>query len=134
MAFTYHHTVRFRDTDAAGVVYFANILNICHDAYESSLEASEINLKQFFTKPVVAFPIIHANVDFFHPMFCGDKLIITLTPQKLGSDKFEINYEIFIQNILVSKAMTKQVCIDASSRTRIDLPKYIISWFECCSS
>lgn len=130
MAFTYHHTVRFRDTDAAGVVYFANILNICHDAYEASLEASAINLQEFFTKPIVAFPITHASVDFFRPTFCGDKLAIVLVPQKLGSDKFEIDYKVFVKNILVSKAITKHVCIDAGSKTRIDLPEYIISWLD----
>ena len=34
MAFAYYYTVRFQDTDAAGVVYFANVLRICHEAYE----------------------------------------------------------------------------------------------------
>ena len=134
MAFTYDYTVRFRDTDAAGVVYFANVLNICHDAYEASLQASGINLQQFFTKPVVAFPIIHASVDFFRPIFCGDKLAIKLIPQKLGTNKFEINYEVFIDNIVVSKANTKQVCIDANSRRKLDFPKDIMSWLEFCCS
>ena len=132
MAFTYHYTIRFRDTDAAGVVYFANVLNICHDAYEASLEASGINLQQFFTKPVIAFPIVHANVDFFRPMFCGDKLLIKLLPQKLGTDKFEINYQVFADNIVVSKVLTKHVCIDAISKIKLDLPKDIISWLDFC--
>ena len=130
MAFIYDHTVRFRDTDAAGVLYFANVLNICHEAYEASLEASGISIQQFFTKPIIAFPIIHTAVDFFHPMFCGDKLIIKLTPLKLGTDKFEINYEVFVDNILVTKAITKHLCIDASSKSRLDLPKNIIYWLN----
>ena len=132
MAFTYDYTARFRDTDAAGVVYFANVLNICHDAYEASLEASGINLQQFFTKPVVAFPIIHASVDFFRPIFCGDKLAIKLIPQNLGTNKFEINYDVFIDDTVVSKAITRQVCIDAITRRKLDLPKDIMSWLEFC--
>ncbi|MHC5822651.1 MAG: acyl-CoA thioesterase, partial [Nostoc sp.] len=51
MPFTYNRTVRFQDTDAAGVVYFASVLSICHEAYEESLEASSINIKDFFTNP-----------------------------------------------------------------------------------
>ena len=132
MAFTYHYIIRFRDTDAAGVVYFANVLNICHEAYEASLGASGINLQQFFTKPVVAFPIIHANVDFFRPMFCGDKLFIKLIPQKLDTNKFEINYEVFSDNIVVCKVVTKHVCIDATSKIKVDLPKDIIYWLDFC--
>ena len=45
MSFTYHRTIRFKDTDAAGVVYFANILAICNEAYEESLEASGIDFR-----------------------------------------------------------------------------------------
>jgi 1,4-dihydroxy-2-naphthoyl-CoA hydrolase len=56
MFFTYNRTVRFQDTDAAGVVYFANVLSMCHEAYEASLAASGINLKSFFNNPTVLFP------------------------------------------------------------------------------
>ncbi len=130
MGFTYSYNVRFRDTDAAGVVYFANILNICHEAYESSLVDSDIDIKELFTKPILAFPIVHADVDFFRPIFCGDRLEIKMIAKKLGNDKFEINYEIFAQNILTSKANTKHVCIDGQTRKRADLPGYIISWLD----
>lgn len=57
MPFTYNRTVRFQDTDAAGVVYFANVLGICHEAYEESLEASSINLKDFLLIPLWGFPL-----------------------------------------------------------------------------
>ncbi|MBD2301862.1 thioesterase family protein [Nostoc sp. FACHB-190] len=130
MSFIYHRTVRFADTDAAGVVYFANVLSICHEAYEASLNASGMNLKAFFTKPSVAFPIVHANVDFFRPMYCGDELNISLIPQKLSADKFEIAYEITIADVLVAKAITRHVCIDVNSRTKQELSAEIMQWLE----
>ncbi|MFO0171527.1 MAG: acyl-CoA thioesterase, partial [Aphanizomenon sp.] len=118
MAFAYYYTVRFQDTDAAGVVYFANGLRICHEAYEVSLAASGINLKSFFTNSSVAFPIVHANVDFFRPMYCGDNLVISLLPEKIGLDKFEITYEIMVDEVMVAKAITRHVCINVSSRIK----------------
>lgn len=130
MAFTYHRTVRFHDTDAAGVVYFANVLSICHETYEESLTTLGINLKDFFTHPQVAFPIVHANVDFIRPIFCGDKLLISLMPQKVSAEKFEINYEITVAEVLVAKAMTRHVCIDANSRNKQTLPTNIVHWLE----
>ncbi|MBD2457213.1 acyl-CoA thioesterase [Nostoc sp. FACHB-87] len=130
MSFIYNRTVRFADTDAAGVVYFANVLSICHEAYEASLNASGMNLKAFFTKPSVAFPIVHANVDFFRPMYCGDELNISLIPQKLSADKFEIAYEITIADVLVAKAITRHVCIDVNSRTKQELSAEIMQWLE----
>ncbi|GCL36155.1 MAG: acyl-CoA thioesterase [Sphaerospermopsis kisseleviana] len=130
MIFTYQRTVRFADTDAAGVVYFANILSICHEAYEESLWHSGINIKTFFTHPSVAFPIVHANVDFLRPIYCGDKLMISLIPQKISIDKFNITYEITITDVIVAKAITRHVCIDVNSRTKQELPEEIISWLE----
>ncbi|MBD2201509.1 acyl-CoA thioesterase [Calothrix sp. FACHB-1219] len=130
MSFTYNRSVRFQDTDAAGVVYFANILGICHEAYEESLEAAGIDLKAFFSNPAVAFPIVHANVDFLRPIFCGDKLLVNLMPQKLGGEKFEIAYEISLADVLAAKAITRHVCIDVSSRSKQELPSEIVNWLE----
>jgi 1,4-dihydroxy-2-naphthoyl-CoA hydrolase len=130
MAFTYHRTVRFQDTDAAGVVYFANILKICHEAYEESLEVSGINLKDFFLNPKIAYPIIHANVDFFKPIFCGDKLEVKLMPQNFTSEKFEISYEVLIADIVVSKAITRHACINIATRKKIEISDEINGWIQ----
>ncbi|GAB1538254.1 thioesterase family protein [Scytonema sp. NUACC21] len=130
MTFTYNRTVRFQDTDAAGVVYFANILAICHEAYEESLLTSGINLKEFFTNPSVAFPIVHANVDFFRPLYCGDNLVIRLMPQQLSVDRFEIYYEVIVGEVMAAKTMTRHVCLDTSSRTKRELPEQMKEWLE----
>jgi len=130
MIFTYQRTVRFPDTDAAGVVYFANALSMCHEAYEESLGNSGINIKAFFTHPSVAFPIVHANVDFLRPMYCGDKLMISLIPQKISMGKFDITYEITVHEVIVAKAITRHVCINTNSRTKQELPDEMITWLE----
>ena len=130
MPFTYNRIIRFQDTDAAGVVYFANVLAICHEAYEESLGSSGINLKDFFTNPSVAFPIVHASVDFFRPMFCGDNLLIRLMPQQLSGDRFEITYEVMVTEVMVAKTITRHVCIDTSSRSKRELPEQIIKWLD----
>ncbi|MDF5717093.1 MAG: thioesterase family protein [Rhizonema sp. NSF051] len=130
MPFTYNRTVRFQDTDAAGVVYFANVLAICHEAYEASLEASGIHLKDFFTHPSVAFPIVHASVDFFRPMFCGDRLAVKLMPQQFSGDRFEVTYEVIVAEVVVAKALTRHVCINTSSRSKRELPDEMRNWLE----
>lgn len=131
MSFSYTRTIRFQDTDAAGVVYFANVLSMCHECYEESLVKSGINLKSFFSSSEVAIPIVHATVDFQRPMFCGEKIIIYLYPLRLASNKFEISYKIFTPNEqIIANALTRHVCIDPVSRTRKDLPADIMDWLE----
>ncbi|MGB6301953.1 MAG: thioesterase family protein [Rivularia sp. (in: cyanobacteria)] len=130
MSFTYNRTIRFQDTDAAGVVYFANVLAICHEAYEAALEFLGIDIKQFFTNPSTAFPIIHADVDFMRPMYCGDKIFVNLTPLRIRAEQFEIDYQVYVNDKLAAKAMTRHVCIDAASRKKIALSAEIIKCLE----
>ena len=130
MSFTYNRTVRFENTDAAGVVFFANVLSICHEANEESLEVSGINLQAFFGHSSLAFPIVHSSIDFMRPIFCGDKLLVVLTPQQLDTDKFEINYEIIKADMIASKAVTRHVCIETGTRQKHRLPNQIRQWLD----
>jgi 1,4-dihydroxy-2-naphthoyl-CoA hydrolase len=131
MSFIYKRIVRFQDTDAAGVVYFASVLTMCHEAYEESLAVSGINLKAFFSNPDVAIPIVHASVDFFQPMFCGDQIFIHLIPKQIASEKVEIAYQIVaVSEKLIAKAITKHICIEPISKTRKAMPAEMIQWLQ----
>ena len=95
MSFLYQRTIHFRDTDAAGVVYFANVLSMCHEAYEASLQASGIHLRTFFSDRHRAIPIVHSSVDFFQPMFCGETYSIELVPALVKPSEVSITYQIY---------------------------------------
>jgi 1,4-dihydroxy-2-naphthoyl-CoA hydrolase len=123
MAFSYEYLIQFRDTDAAGVVYFANILSICHVVYEASLIASGIDLKLFVNNPEFAVPITHAAADFFKPLYCGDRVIIELTPRSIDSCRFETTYQLGS-----ATAITKHVVIDPSTRKTQELPAILSKW------
>lgn len=135
MSFSYEYIIQFRDTDAAGVVYFANIISICHVAYETSLIESGIDLKVFVNNPDFAVPITHMSADFFRPLFCGDRVIIELTPSSIDSCKFEIEYQIlsinaqtFTKSLVSATAITKHVTIDPATRKRQNLPEHLTNW------
>ncbi len=131
--FIYHRTVRFQDTDAAGVMYFANGLAIAHEAYEASLQATAIDLKAFFKGLWGAVPIVHASVDFLRPIAVGDRLEIHLTPHQTRSTEFEIHYQIYLEAALskpVIQALTRHVCIDVKTRDRQELPPLLLTWLN----
>ena len=130
MSFSYQRIIRFQDTDAAGVVYFANVLAMCHEAYEESLAASGINIKVFFSNSDIAIPIVHASVDFFRPMFCGDKICIRLVNQQINHERFEVNYELALEEAIYAKAITRHVCINPISRNKKAIPDDIIRWLD----
>ena len=125
MSFNYKYTIQFRDTDAAGVVYFANILSICHVAYEASLIESGIDLKLFVNNPEFAMPITHTSADFFKPLYCGDRITIELTPRLIDSCRFEITYQLESAIVII-----KHVVIDPDTRKRKELPEIMINWLK----
>jgi len=133
MSFTVDHTVQFHETDAAGVVYFANGLTICHGAYEASLAAADINLAEFFSPKKLAFPIVRATIDFWRPMQCGDHVKIELLPQPLDKSTFEVQYSILSPSQSrqpVAHALTRHVCINLPERQRHSLPTEVEVWLQ----
>lgn len=95
MPFVYSRVVRFHETDAAGVVYFANLLTLCHEAYEAALAEAGIDLKLFFSQSGNhAVPVVHTSADFYRPLVCGEAVAIALIPRQVSPDSFEIDYEI----------------------------------------
>src|ERR1039457_6429679 len=94
MPFTYDRTIHFADTDAAGVVFFANYLTICHEAYEESLLASGIDLKVFFADHRIVVPIAKGEADYGRPFSGGDNLRVSMQPALLSEASYEIRFEI----------------------------------------
>jgi 1,4-dihydroxy-2-naphthoyl-CoA hydrolase len=137
MRFTYYRTIRLSDTDAAGVIYFAQLLSICHEAYEASLEMAGVSLRTFFDNSSLAIPIVHGSVDFLRPIFCGDKLTVDLSSQPMKENEFEIDYLIQSQSSsaeCLARAKTRHVCIDPTARRRTPLPESMVKWLMLESS
>ena len=133
MTFNYLRRVYLADTDAAGVVYFAKGLEICHEAYEESLAKVQISLKQMINEKQLALPIVHAEIDFLRPISCGDELQVSLSGSRVNDSKFAIAYQISaidnLDRVLIT-AQTRHVCINPQIRRRMDLPSTIIEWLN----
>lgn len=131
MPFAYARTVHFADTDAAGVMFFANYLAVCHEAYEEALAAAGINLKAFFSDHGVVVPIAKSEAEYLRPLACGDKLGVDLTVRLLSENSFEIHYELTRLGPpakCAARLRTEHVCIDSATRARKGLPGPLASW------
>ena len=130
-----HRSVRFGDTDAAGVMHFHQLLRWCHEAYEESLEQFGIPAAELFPNPngsvAVALPIIHCSADFLRPIVCGDSLLVRLMPQQLDPGRFEVAYSFLRgsgESQEVARGLTRHLAIAISSRRRCPLPAAIERW------
>jgi 1,4-dihydroxy-2-naphthoyl-CoA hydrolase len=130
-------TVRFGDTDAAGVMHFPRLLEWCHQAYEESLERYGIPPGEVFPTPgaalPVALPVVHCHADFRRPLVCGDPLAIALAPQRLDPGSFEVGFSLCCGEHTAATALTRHVAIDSRHRRRCGLPEPINRWLEASS-
>ncbi|MEM8831360.1 MAG: thioesterase family protein [Cyanobacteria bacterium P01_G01_bin.19] len=128
MLFQYSRRIYLGDTDAAGVVYFARGMELCHEAYEEFLAEGKIDLKQMLAEKKIALPIVRAEIDFLRPLFCSDRITINLSANSVGSSDFALDYRVFTAANLdkvAIEAKTFHVCIDPERRSRVDLPPAI---------
>jgi 1,4-dihydroxy-2-naphthoyl-CoA hydrolase len=127
-------TVRFGDTDAAGVMHFPRLLHWCHEAYEESLERFGLAAAEIFPAPghtpAVALPVVHCQADFHAPLVCGDPLLIRLEPRRLDPCCFELQFSFHCGEREAAAALTRHLAIETASRRRCPLPDPINRWLE----
>ena len=131
MPFNYTRTVRFADTDAAGVVFFANYLAICHEAYEESLAAAGIELQGFFKNTGVVVPIARSEAAYLRPLQPGDKLRISVAPEGISENSFAVRFEIYrITSVekIAARIRTEHVATSPAKRERVPLPPALAAW------
>ena len=133
-----HRTVRFSDTDAAGVMHFQHLLGWCHQAWEDSLEQFGIPVGAIFPggrsdQPNVALPIVHCQADFRAPFHVGDAVVIQLQPKRINPSCFEVMSSFLLGAQEIASGCLRHMAIDAGSRRRCLTPEPIDRWIEASS-
>lgn len=131
MPFAYQRTIRLADTDAAGVVYFARTLSLCHEAYEEAIAAAGLDLNALLGASGIIVPIAKSEADYLRPLRVGDKLRITVAPALLTEQSFAIRFEIVklgaIEKV-AARVRTEHVCTAPAKRERAPLPPALLAW------
>jgi len=84
MPFFTQHTVRFAETDPAGIVFFARYFEYAHLAYEDMLVAGGLPLSHFFENQC-GMPLVHSEANYTKPCRLGEALQLQLTVDKIGN-------------------------------------------------
>jgi 1,4-dihydroxy-2-naphthoyl-CoA hydrolase len=133
MPFSYARTVRLADTDAAGVVFFARTLMLCHEAYEASLAAAGLDLKEFLGGADLIVPIARSEAQYLRPLYCGDPLRISVAPSLLSADSFAIHFEITRlgpPEKMAARVRTEHVATSRARRERVPLTPALAAWVQ----
>ncbi|MEM8641700.1 MAG: thioesterase family protein [Cyanobacteria bacterium P01_G01_bin.54] len=126
MPFHYTYTLCLGDTDAAGVMYFARTLHLCHVAYEAALTAVGIPLGRLLKEPELALPITACSARFRRPLYCSEVVTVQVKPESLGEDEFQVLYTLCSPDgTHYAQAETHHTCIHPEQRRRSPLPDWL---------
>lgn len=121
--FIYPTTVKMRNTDAAGILFFSSQLEMAHDAYEALLESLGFSFTSILRKPDFFVPIVHAESDYKAPLFVGNKITVEVRLTKIGTSSFTFAYTLRAQNKkIVGTAQTVHVTVNGRTHQKIPIP------------
>ena len=130
-------TVRFGETDAAGVVHFLELFKWCHETWEESLEKYGIVLQEIFPTTLintsqldVALPVVHCEANYFQPLYVGDTINIELNPEKINESSFVLRFKFKKNGEKIGTTNIKHVSINPITREKCALSKQINLWLH----
>ena len=118
--------VYYEDTDAAGVVYYANYLKFMERARTEWLSSLGFDLAVVEREHGIVFVVHRIEIDFRRPAQLSDRLDVTLTLVELGRARLVADQAILRDSELLTQARICLACLDASSwrPARIPAPLY----------
>jgi 1,4-dihydroxy-2-naphthoyl-CoA hydrolase len=126
-----YYTIKLHDTDAAGILFYANQLRIVHDLYEKLLVQIGFGFPARFASRDFFIPIVHTEADFLHPLHVGDVVEVAGTVADVGSSSFTLDFRLTdLDGALVGTARTVHVTIDPATGKKISLPPAFRSQLE----
>lgn len=130
-AYVHRLRVRLRDTDAAGVVYFASQLDMAHAAYEAWLAAAGVDFAALVTGPSASLPVVHAEIDFTGPLRVGDEVSIAVHVERVGERSYTLAY-VYTRGdgVGVGRAKVVHAGLDRARGTSAPLPAEVRAVLE----
>jgi len=107
--------VYYEDTDAAGVVYYANYLRFMERARTEWLGSLGVDLAVLERAHGVVFVVSRMEIDYLSPARLGDRLEATLTLIELGRARMVAMQDVRRGAAALARARVTLVCIDRAN-------------------
>jgi len=115
--------VRLQDTDAAGILFFANQFIYAHETYEMLMEEIGLSFKSILDHENYLIPLVHAESNYYEPLSVGQRLSVELSVENIGDTSFTLSYKLkSADGIVVGDCRTVHVTINSKSGKKIPLP------------
>ncbi|MDC0861946.1 YbgC/FadM family acyl-CoA thioesterase [Alphaproteobacteria bacterium] len=111
--FNFPIRIYYEDTDAEGVVYYANYLKFMERARTEMIFACDTSLKILHKELDSRFIVKICNLDFVKSAHLEDLLEVKTSLKKLSNASFTLNQDIFHNDNIILKSEVVIVCINS---------------------
>lgn len=115
--------VYYEDTDAAGVVYYANYLKYMERARTEWLRASGFDQTELAERYGVIFVVRSAAIEYLAPARFNDELQVTVELIKVGAGQIDLVQRVLRGDALLAKAAVKVACVARTTMRPTRLPQ-----------
>jgi len=121
-AFSWPVRIYYEDTDAGGIVFYANYLKFFERARTEWLRAAGVNQQALAEEDGAIFVVKRASIDYHAPAKLDDVLNLTLSIEKLGQASVQFIQQAWRGEVLLATASVKVGCVDAVTLRPRSLP------------
>lgn len=120
--FTWTVRVYYEDTDAGGIVYYANYLKFFERARTEWLRSLGIHQQDLLSAEGAAFVVRSASVEYLGAARLDDELTLRLNIEKLGRASVQFSQQAWRGDTLLASASVKVGCVDAATLRPRSIP------------
>lgn len=117
--------VYYEDTDAQGVVYYANYFRFMERARTEWLRALGVDQSALLNEERRMFVVTETQAEFVAPARFNDQIIVTAGLAKLGRATFDIEQNIYLDSLdgrLLLRGAVKAAYINADTLRPVRVP------------
>lgn len=123
-----HHRTQIRvyyeDTDAAGIVYYANYLKFAERARTDALRLAGIDQSAMLRDTGTGFVVRHASIEFLKPASLDDLLTLETSLHDMGKASMTMRQSVMRNDELLVTLTVKIACV-GSSKKPVAIPETI---------
>jgi acyl-CoA thioester hydrolase len=115
--------VYWEDTDAGGVVYYANYLKFMERCRTDWLRFLGIDQARLRSDRHLQFAVVNVQVDFLRPAVLNDEILVTAELERLSGATISFKQTIMRGDVQLIEASTRVACLDSGTLKPRAIPK-----------
>jgi len=128
--FSFPIRIYYEDTDAGGVVFYANYLKYMERARTEWLRSAGFEQDVLAEQQNLVFAVHRVKLDYLKPARFNDLVQVTATIKKEGKASLDFYQEVRRDGTVLCKADIQIVCVDVDEFVPRPIPEDIVSAFN----